>query len=246
MTHPWLVQHFRISIFSSDLGAVPQDKGEGLFSDLTGSPAEVDEQRANKTIRRRQGSFGSNRAELLQQPFRVDFTLLGPFNLEIAAMQSGLSDASLCTLEQTIEFRPLVERLFAHVATPVRLAFGALLFIPEESPADAYKRLQGLLPSINLDPGHVSDFILQVNRFVDSAALPGRRLNRMSTFNATSYGISMVSGSGIQAGSAATLTQLVVDVSSDAANLQIIDTQVFNQLCDELFEAIVFLSQGLS
>jgi hypothetical protein len=69
---------------------------ESLFRDLTGGDFEADERRGvAATFRRRSGLVGARRRELIEQPGRVDYTVLGPVDLQVAPISGSLADASL-------------------------------------------------------------------------------------------------------------------------------------------------------
>ena len=66
-----------------------------------------------------------------------------------------------------------------------RLAFGAILLSPAESVPEAYRALDKLLPSVDIDPDRTRDLIYRINRRRSSrCGIEGLEVNRLSTWGA--------------------------------------------------------------
>ncbi len=68
-----------------------------------------------------------------------------------------------------------------------RLAFGAVLLSPAESVPEAYRALDKLLPSVDIDPDRTRDLIYRINRRRSSrCGIEGLEVNRLSTWGMVS------------------------------------------------------------
>ena len=77
-----------------------------------------------------------------------------------------------------------------------RLAFGAVLLSGVSSPYEANSTLGPLLPSVDLDPEGVSDFLYRVNRRQPLQSRDGLLANRLGTWSTIQVGSVGVSVSG--------------------------------------------------
>jgi hypothetical protein len=90
---PWLTHHFRITLFSANSTAVQEGASESLFETIFAVPVDSDESRGNKSIRRRVSVSGGRHMELIEQPFRVDASWVGPTPLEAAPLSEAISES---------------------------------------------------------------------------------------------------------------------------------------------------------
>ena len=80
-----------------------------------------------------------------------------------------------------------------------RLAFGAVLVAEATDLHDAHRKLDTLLPSVELDSGNISDFFYQVNRRRVLDLSPGTLVNRISRWSASQGGsVEFVMGGNAQ------------------------------------------------
>lgn len=243
--YPWLIHHFRVTMFTTQDRPVPGDLVEGLFESLTSLQPETDEWRGNKAFHRRSGNSSVQRFELTEQPHRLDFTMVGPSNLELASFDGTLEAAALSPLSDLDSFKLIADRIYANSEPPIRCAVAGLLYLPAISVHESYQHLKQLIPAMDLDYDHTSDFMLQINRFAASSVVEGLRLNRLAIFSSLSSGFVVMPQAQGPLATGGHWTQLVVDINTSQGNTTSFDKQIFDGLREEMFDAFRFVSQGV-
>ena len=137
---PWLIHHFRISLFSLRAKALKDSATESLFIELTGVNPDTEEWHGARTVHRRQALHGGKRFELLEQPARIDLTVLGPTNLEMIGTDIEPQDAAIGGLDALDSLEQAAMKLFESCEEIIRVAFGGLLYIPTESDVETYAK----------------------------------------------------------------------------------------------------------
>lgn len=235
MPNEWLIQHLRLSFFSSD--DRPTANPEPLFLDLTGVEPEVEEWRGGRIFHRRVAVVGDRRVELVEQPYRVDFVQIGQQNLDVAAVSGSIEDASLGTQESLPGLMASAGIISSRVSNPIRVALGGLFFVPTQSVTESYQILGQAFPNLDLVPERTSDFTIQMNRFRQSKAFPGLRVNRLSTWQAVTMSLLSEAGATVrQDGSH--WVQAVLDVNTDAANRAVFGQDAVPGILEEMARSV--------
>ena len=83
------------------------------------------------------------------------------------------------------DFRKLMQRWLNDCPPVHRLAYGGVLLHSTESLTDAYRRLDDLLPGVDVDPENTQDFTYRINRRRAShRSIQELTINRISTWSA--------------------------------------------------------------
>lgn len=81
-------------------------------------------------------------------------------------------------------FRELMRRWLADCPSLRRLGYGSELLLPADSRRDACRKLDDLLPAVDVEPENTRDFLYRINRrCASSCGLEEMRINRLSTWS---------------------------------------------------------------
>lgn len=120
---------------------------------------------------------------------RVDWVFSDPIEKVFGQLPEPESPAAPTFVERARLFSSLVRRWVTELAPPMtRMAVGAVLELPTQTRDESYVILSRYL-NFDLDPATSSDFHFQINRFRDSHAISGLRVNRLTKWSAS---VSMV------------------------------------------------------
>lgn len=162
----WLVEHLRLTAFH----ATTPDGSASEWQALMGTEPEDRSAKPREASLDESGpmpDFGepSARLSLHMDPLRVDWRLTFPEILD----DPGHSTSFQPALDV---FQPLMLRWLATRTTGIsRLAFGAVLLLPKDSPELATAAVGDMLP-FTVDPG-ATDLFYQINHPVVSTTVPG-------------------------------------------------------------------------
>lgn len=172
MPPEWNAQLLRLSLFLGE----KLTESESLWKSATGDEPQIDDNRPREGARRQAGQIGGGTLEVQSNAVRIDW-LFGPPQIE------GLAPPSFI-----IGSYEVARKAFSDAVTPWlansslsahRIAFGAVALSPVQSKEDGYRRLQGHLRSVKLDPENSSDFFYQINWPRSSRVVSNLKLNRM-------------------------------------------------------------------
>ena len=173
----WQAEHLRFSAFMAD--AMDPAKTR-LWESLVGRPPEELRNRPQQQLITEEGPFLDGWLRVQASNNRVDWTLspaLGNPPPELPVV--GPYDV----LEQ--RFRELMRRWLADCQPVNRLAYGGVLLLSVGTLPDAYRRLDGLLPAVKIDPENTSDFMYRINRRrVSRGPIEGLKINCLSMWSA--------------------------------------------------------------
>jgi hypothetical protein len=170
------------------------------------------------------GPFGSGRLVLNVDPLRVDWLLVpnepqgeGPDFVNVGELDSSVEQL-LTSLSTWMTDAPAISRI----------ALGSSLLLPVSDRAAGYRRLQALLPAVQIDVENSSDFSYGINRPRESVTIPGLRINRVSKWSVQirSFAAVVVTGAAAAAGTSLSTTlacRAELDINSSADNTQPID-----------------------
>lgn len=178
----WLVTQLRATAFPFDLADIGKELDwEALVGE---APQSVEQQPRLKTKVSR-GPFAAGQLICSSYPDRIE--LIYAANVDDAALQSG-DFPHLGVFEPILaDFQPLICKWLEGLPPIKRIAFGPGLIIPVGNHVEAYKMLNVLLPSVDLNPD-TSDFSYQINRTRASTVIPTIRINRLTKWNALRAG----------------------------------------------------------
>ena len=186
VTVPWRVDHLRFTVFK-DLGPPEPEKG---WATVLSTPPDTVTNNLKQLQLTQAGTFETGQLQVVQSATRVDILWNAP--VIGAELRDGLGRLDVA-LEK---FAQIIEKFLREFAPSVgydRIAQGALLHAPAESREDGYRILDGLLPSVNLDPGS-QDFTYTINRPRDSKVVSDLRINRLSKWLCAMWHQSVASG----------------------------------------------------
>jgi len=175
----WLTESIRLTLFTQPPTVdVAVNWWQTVAGDL---PANHTVQRLGPMLQQ-QGPIrgGYCNLSLQYQPGRVDWVLspIVPDHMRIDGFPNfGAYDAA------TTAFLELFSRWIQGAPAFNRLAVGSTLVVPVQDKADGYRRIQGFLPAVTLDPEGSADFSYGINRFRQSETVPGVRINRLSRWS---------------------------------------------------------------
>ena len=141
----------------------------------------------------------------------------------------------------------LVARWVAAGQAVNRIAFACTLRQEADSKAAAFALLPRYLP-IELDPELSDDFSFQLNRPVESTALPGKRLNRVAQWTIQAIQTLQITFGGggttiVNRSDQPWALQVVLDASSPAAGVDL-DQEQLESLFRELKEQALTVAEG--
>ena len=174
----WQAQVLRLTAFL----ATPLDPGivAEIWHLAAGAAPETDDNRPREGIRRQAGPFSDWQLEIVIAQGRVDW-ILSP-----RARADAPPALYFASLERAMTpFRAEAKKWLA-IGSPsiLRLAVGAVLLMPMPDRKAAYKKLNELLSSVQVDPAHASELLYQINWRRLSGVVPNLQLNRLTKWNA--------------------------------------------------------------
>jgi hypothetical protein len=175
-----LVEFLRLTAF---LHADERVTEPTWWSDLTGSQPEQRTSKPGRGEFQDAGPIGDTFLSVSLQAGRVDWFLTpGPFEptLDLVAKINSVGIFP----EKFGAFEDLLNRWLTVSPRMVRLAFGAVVFVPVESKEAGYRKLAEYLPGVKIDPDGSEDFLYQINRPRKSInGITGLRMNRLSKWS---------------------------------------------------------------
>ncbi len=138
-------------------------------------------------------------------------------------------------------FSEMTKRWLAKCPSIKRLAFGAVLLHPTADPKSSYEVLDRYLPDVRVSPSS-SEFMYKINRTRMSRVLQELKINRLSTWSALHWTLSITLG--LSAGATTRelaptqgdACKLELDISTDAEFSQQLPTDKLGALWDELIQ----------
>lgn len=176
----WRVDQLRVTAFVQQNDRI---KEEAWWSALFGAPPETRIVRSSEGLFQDEGPFKNGRLALLVMPGRVDWLWKSDFAADLV-LDKGTLPSLGSMIESSAILSNLMNTWFGHTPPLTRLAFAPVLDLRVSSRLDAYRLLQEYLPSVRIYPETSSDFVYQINRPIESRALPGFSINRLSKWSA--------------------------------------------------------------
>ena len=177
----WRAQHVQMIAFPTE----PQLAGDkNWWSQLTGSEPDESVRKSQKRVD--SGIFENVALTLEIDPFRVIWTASPqvasdnpPEDIPNLGSVFDRRDWMIGLMSQWLEDSPPIKRL----------AFAGKLLQFVDSRDEAYRRMNGYLPGVEVDPD-TTDFMYRVNRPRDSqTGIAGLRINRLCTWSAVKFNL---------------------------------------------------------
>ncbi len=176
----WRVEAVRCTAFLEADAAVRR----GTWERVVGEPAETVTESPRVQSVREIGPFKAGQLELTANPVRVDWRYASQFGVQSGGVDEINFDGLGPLPEALDSLTGIVESWFAPSVSVSRLALGAVLHLPVESTAAAYRMLDQMLPGVEVPAEGASDFVFQVNRPRAARSVDGLPLNRLSKWSA--------------------------------------------------------------
>jgi hypothetical protein len=175
MALEWKVESLRLSLFSSEVVKLGVDDWKAL----TGKDTPEIEQKVigQHTMA---GPLLEGRISLSASGSRLDCILAAPPPTDPAQTYVPVFGHWPDTWKELVG---VTEPWVAGTGVPiVRMALGAVLLSPQPTLDEAYKSLLGSLKSLQGDPAKMRDLLFRVNWPVNSTAVTGLTINRLTTW----------------------------------------------------------------
>ncbi len=189
LNHPsaidWQVENLRLTAFPSPAAPFLQEELT-WWTDLVGEPPETSTHQPKRGVLQQKGPVEEGQLILTIQPDRINW-LFSSVEEEQEAKDLPIIGPFARILDS---FIPLMDKWFRLETCPsvIRLAFGAVLLHPVENKQAGYQQLTRYLPSIQLDPEGMFNFLYQINRPRDTISnIDALKINRLSKWSVTGY-----------------------------------------------------------
>jgi hypothetical protein len=173
----WLTRGVRISIFPS----VVVEDASSWWEKVIGTAPESEIRQRARGLFQQQGSFHDGRLFLVVVPERIDWIWQATDKSEEAESEDL---ATLGSFEEAIrKFSSCTGAWFPMSPAAARIALGADLIQPVDTPAQGNNRLQSYIKTVDL--AGAADFLYRINRprTSHSLGLEGLKINRLSTWS---------------------------------------------------------------
>lgn len=146
----------------------------------TGSQPEVVTTKPSEEKYNAQGPKLNGTLQLQIEPLRIQWVLGSRSTEEEDDFRHIITVGDFSLIEN---FAHLVKKWFSEAPPLTRLAFGAVLLEEVNGRESGYRRLDKLLPDINIDVENSHDLLYQINYRRASNAVPGIEINRLSKWS---------------------------------------------------------------
>ncbi len=216
-----------------------------IFSAITGEAPDAQEDRPKEGVRVQTGPFLRGSLQVLINPIRIDIVLLPVIGPEI--MLGGASQ-TLGDFATTVEdFASAIRKWLPNCGLCAsRLALVAKALAPADSVTAAYQILKDTLTSVIVEPGKMRDLMFRINWHAESAYMPERYLNRLTTWSAIT--------AKIQAGPAGSLPTVPleerhyayreIDVNTPAEHSEELPSDQLVPIFEELLALVISTAKG--
>ena len=173
----WQTEGLRLTAFVVE----PIGPGNlGWWEALLGEAPSVSQTRPRERVVTEEGPFSGGKLSVVASTRRIDWR----FGLDLSEPPPEFPSVGTYEMRHR-EFRDLMQRWLEKSPPLNRLAFGAVLLSPVENMPEAYRVLDKLLPSVEIDPDRTRDLIYRINRRRSSrCGIEGLEVNRLSTWGA--------------------------------------------------------------
>ncbi|SRR6266480_115105 len=241
---PWQAEQLRCTSFFEPLFDVT---AESAFRVFTGSePTHISENR-QQAVQTATGIFNNFKLDVVKIPGRLDMVLHS--SDESSALSPGVSVLGPWT-EVAEVFDGGVRAWLQTQPKLQRLALGTIVADEVEDRVAGYRVLNQLLPKVDIDVEHSSDFFYQINRprlvqFGDQLSIKINRLSKWSVAAVVSHTMTVVANERFQrpsnvVGSIRNYSRAELDLSTDPEVLELPAAQI-----EAIWEKLVDLAHEL-
>ena len=173
----WQVESLRLSVFLVD--AINLTETRSWESLVGNAPDELRIQQQQQLVME-EGPFLNGRLRVEARSNRFDWRFFPdpknlPYELPVLGPYADLES----------RFRDLMLKWLPSCPPVHRVAYGGVLLLPAEGLPDACRKLNDLLPAVEIDPENTQDLTYGINRRRDSrCSIEGLKINRLSTWSA--------------------------------------------------------------
>ena len=233
----WQVESLRCSVFPTD---TTSESGETIWQSLVGSSPDIEQRYSQRQITTVEGAWKLARLRLDIQRAQMDWRAIVDVR---KATDELLSIGTYGDVKS--DFQPLMQRwLRSDCPCANRIAFGAILLLPQESMVAAFKMLDTLLPAVKVDSNNTLDFIYRINRRRNSSSsVQDLQINRISNWSVVEIVNAHVempgqgnSPSPMQIQSSMHLCRLELDINSVPEHSFEFDNKQMESIFEELAE----------
>ena len=178
LSRRWVTAGVRLSVFPIEPWTVSAD----LWEQVLGAPPETDQNQPRQRVRVQTGPWHEGVLQLTVSPFNVVWLAAPPTDQESLPNPNNWRVADIIP-----DFLAVTRLWLSSIDFGIkRVGFGLHSLLPAQDKVSAYRLLQGLVPSVTIEPETTSEFFYQINRPVPSRVLGGDvRLNRLMKWSAT-------------------------------------------------------------
>ena len=172
----WQTESLRLSAFLVDVIDPTQTR---YWESLVGNMPDELRSQPQQQLATEEGPFLNGRLRVEARSNRFDWRLV--HDLKNSSHEfPGLG--SYDALES--RFRDLMLNWIVDCPPIHRIAYGGVLRLSAKSQLDAYRKLNDLLPAVNIDPENTRDLTYRINRRRNSrCTIEGLKINRLSTWS---------------------------------------------------------------
>lgn len=180
LLNAWLASSLRVTLFTLP-GSRPA--AQGWWSSVTGEESE--QTTSTKTGGYKEvGKFNDHSLSLEVLGTRINWELISIVNPELPGAEFPILGPFVSKRDV---FLHAMERWIPSAPPCLRLAFGANLFLPQETKEESFRTLSSLLP-FRVDAQREGDLFYAINRYATSqSAVPNLRLNRYRKWSAVKF-----------------------------------------------------------
>ena len=151
-----------------------------LWESLVGEPPDERNDRPRQQLVKEEGPFLNGRLSVVSRKDRIDWRL----SYDPKSSAEKLPVVGPYSTLQT-KFQELMQRWTTQCRPVKRLAYGTVLLLPTKNLYDANRKLDDLLPAVEIDSENTHDFHYRINRRRKSrCGVEGLEINRLSTWSA--------------------------------------------------------------
>ena len=175
----WRAEALRATVFYPAGQSMPDV--EHLWRVATGRSPENVQTRPRDGTTLAEGGNGNNTLTFSSRPGRVDLNMQ-PILPDLGAPLEGFVTLGLF-LETLPQLQTVVEKWLEESDIIIRLAFGTVLLMDSESVQAANRKVDGMLPGVEVDAEGSSDFFYQINRRRKARSAAGMLVNRLTKWS---------------------------------------------------------------
>lgn len=172
----WYARELRLTVFPID---AVDPGGMKFWEALTGSAPNEVRNRPPQRMVSEEGPLLNGWLRVEANSNRIDWRLLPPPGL----VSGELPVVGPYDVPER-DFRELMRRWLADCPSLRRLGYGSELLLPADSRQDACRKLDDLLPAVDVEPENTRDFLYRINRRrASSCGMEEMQVNRLSTWS---------------------------------------------------------------